>query len=84
MKTYWQRCEDAEKRLAAAAGAEGLQVQITIKDFDFTARFQRGDSTWTTPEAIDIAVLEDDPSPTLDLLIERAKREIETIEGEGR
>jgi hypothetical protein len=77
IKSTEDRWRAARARLAAAAETEGLTGRIvSVMDWDFTAQFTRGGATWTMPAYRDIAMLEDDPSPNLDSLIERAKQEL--------
>jgi hypothetical protein len=74
---YDRRWRAARARLEAAADAEGLHATIvSIENFDFTAQFTFGNKTWMSPALHDIAILEDDPSPALNALLERAKREL--------
>jgi hypothetical protein len=74
---YDRRWRAARARLEAAADAEGLHATIvSMERSDFTAQFTLGSKTWTPPALLDIGILENDPSPALDGLIERAKREL--------
>jgi hypothetical protein len=71
-----QRVQIAERHLEAAISGTGLTATLEFTIDGYIVTFKKGSVPWTAP-LVPFDVLEDDDSPELDALVDKARWELD-------